>query len=215
LGHGETVTYRIISDHLGSPRIVVDTSTGAIAQRMDYDEFGNVILDTNPGFQPFGFAGGLYDGQTGLLRFGVRDYNPQTGRWTAKDPIGFAGGDTNFYGYVLNDPLNWIDAKGTYWAVAVGVPAALGLGYFLYKAFQAGEKQEEMTKEQTSYDEDKEKWIEDQKKIQDMTTEEASNLNKEGSQTMKDLWESLLSAPKNVLKDMLLDTLKGCPKKSG
>lgn len=46
------VTYRIISDYLGSPRLVVDTTTGAIAQRMDYDEFGNVIADANPGFQP-------------------------------------------------------------------------------------------------------------------------------------------------------------------
>jgi RHS repeat-associated protein len=79
---------------------------------MEYDEFGNVILDTNPGFQPIGFAGGLYDNQTGLVRFGVRDYDPETGRWTAKDPIGFAGGDTNLYGYVLNDPINWVDSWG-------------------------------------------------------------------------------------------------------
>ena len=40
---------------------------------MDYDEFGNVTLDTNPGFQPLGFAGGLYDKETGLVRLGVRD----------------------------------------------------------------------------------------------------------------------------------------------
>jgi len=40
---------------------------------MDYDEFGNVLLDTNPGFQPFGFAGGLSDQRTGLVRFGARD----------------------------------------------------------------------------------------------------------------------------------------------
>jgi hypothetical protein len=53
------VTYRILSDHLGSPRLVIDTSTNTITQRLDYDEFGNVILDTNPGFQPFGFAGGF------------------------------------------------------------------------------------------------------------------------------------------------------------
>ncbi|MCL6614425.1 MAG: hypothetical protein K6U03_07425 [Firmicutes bacterium] len=68
------VTYRIISDHLGSVRLVVDVATGQVVQRMEYDEFGNVILDTNPGFQPFGFAGGIYDPQTGLVRFGARDY---------------------------------------------------------------------------------------------------------------------------------------------
>ena len=30
-------TYRIISDHLGSVRLVIDTQTGAVAQRLDYD----------------------------------------------------------------------------------------------------------------------------------------------------------------------------------
>ena len=34
-------TYRLISDHLGSPRLVVNVADGTIAQRMDYDEFGN------------------------------------------------------------------------------------------------------------------------------------------------------------------------------
>lgn len=106
------LTYRIFSDHLGSPRLVVNSSTGAIAQRMDYDEFGNVVNDTNPGFQPFGFAGGLYDTDTKLVRFAARDYDASTGRWTAKDPIRFDGGDTNLYGYVLNDPINMVDPSG-------------------------------------------------------------------------------------------------------
>jgi hypothetical protein len=57
--------YRIVSDHLGSVRLVVNTSDGTVAQRIDYDEFGNITTDTNPGFQPFGFAGGLYDPDTG------------------------------------------------------------------------------------------------------------------------------------------------------
>jgi RHS repeat-associated protein len=106
-------TYRIVTDHLGSPRIVIDSATGLIAQRVDYDEFGNVVLDTNPGFQPFGFAGGIYDADTGLVRFGARDYDAQTGRWAAKDPILFRGGDTNLYGYVVSDPINAIDPPGT------------------------------------------------------------------------------------------------------
>lgn len=107
-------TYRIISDHLGSPRLVVNIATGDVVQRMDYDSFGNIILDTNPGFQPFGFAGGIYDLHTGLVRFGARDYDPQTGRWTAKDPIGLSGG-INLYTYVDNNPLNFIDPLGLIW----------------------------------------------------------------------------------------------------
>ncbi|WAK01496.1 NHL domain-containing protein [Methylobacter sp. YRD-M1] len=106
------ITYRIISDHLGSPRLVVDIATNTVVQTMSYDVWGNIIQDSNPGFQPFGFAGGLYDRDTRLVRFGARDYDAETGRWTAKDPILFAGGDTNLYGYVLNDPINFVDPLG-------------------------------------------------------------------------------------------------------
>jgi RHS repeat-associated protein len=108
------VTYRLLSDHLGSPRLVVNTVTGEIVQRLDYDAFGRVLTDTNPGFQPFGFAGSLYDRDTGLVRFGARDYAPETGRWTAKDPIGFAGADPNLYSYVRADPINAIDPPGLF-----------------------------------------------------------------------------------------------------
>jgi RHS repeat-associated protein len=108
---GDT-TYQFICDHLGSPRLILNTVTGLVAQRMDYDEFGNVTYDSNPGFQPFGFAGGLYDSQIGLERFGARDYDPAVGRWTAKDPLGFKSGSTNVYGYVDADPINFIDPTG-------------------------------------------------------------------------------------------------------
>jgi len=106
------VTYRIISDHLGSVHLVVNTADGTIAQRMNYDAFGRVTQDTSPGFQPFGFAGGIYDPDTGLVRFGARDYDAETGRWTTKDPIGFEGGSTNLYAYVGNNPVNWTDIIG-------------------------------------------------------------------------------------------------------
>jgi RHS repeat-associated protein len=106
------ITYRVFSDHLGSVRLVVNSADGSIAQRIDYDEYGNVTNDTNPGFQPFAFAGGIYDQHTKLIRFGARDYDPFTGRWTSKDPILFAGGDLNLYGYVISDPVNYIDPSG-------------------------------------------------------------------------------------------------------
>ena len=106
-------TYRIITDHVGSVRLAVGVETGEIVQRMDYDAFGNVINDTNPGFQPFGFAGGLYDIDTGFVRFGTRDYNPATGRWTCKDLIGFEGRSSNLYSYSQNDPVNFSDPTGT------------------------------------------------------------------------------------------------------
>jgi RHS repeat-associated protein len=104
--------YRLITDHLGSVRLVVNAETGQVVQRMDYDAFGRVLEDTNPGFQPFGFAGGLYDDDTGLVRFGARDYDAHSGRWTAKDPILFGAGAANLYQYVNGNPVNLIDPTG-------------------------------------------------------------------------------------------------------
>ena len=61
---------------------------------------------------PFGFAGGLYDPDTGLVRFGARDYDAETGRWTARDPLLFHSGSTNLYAYAGNDPVNRVDVDG-------------------------------------------------------------------------------------------------------
>ena len=111
-------TYRILSDHLGSPRLVVDANSSAIIETITFDEFGNEtdsLVGTLPtGYVriPFGFAGGLYDPDTGLVRFGARDYDATTGRWTSKDPTRFSGG-MNLYGYVVNDPANGLDPQGT------------------------------------------------------------------------------------------------------
>jgi RHS repeat-associated protein len=133
LGHAPTSftengeTYYLLTDHLGSPRMITD-SAGQVVKAIEYDAYGNVISDSNPGFEiPFGFAGGLKDPDTGLIRFGYRDYDPTTGRWTARDPIGFDGGDTNLYGYVSNDPVNFVDPTGEIaWAVVGAIVGAGG-----------------------------------------------------------------------------------------
>jgi RHS repeat-associated protein len=105
-------TYALVADHLGSVRRVVNASTGQVVQALDYDAWGQVIRDSNPGFQPFGYAGGLVDAHTGLVRFGARDYDSHTGRWTTRDPVGFAGGSSNLYAYALEDPVNMVDPDG-------------------------------------------------------------------------------------------------------
>jgi RHS repeat-associated protein len=117
-------TYRILKDHLGSPRLVVNASSGAIAQRLDYDEWGNTTETGTLAFQPFGFAGGLWDRDTNLVRFGARDYDPTTGRWTTKDASRFGGG-LNFYAYANDDPVNYIDVDGHNPALLAGVLLAV------------------------------------------------------------------------------------------
>lgn len=123
--------YRMITDHLGSPRLLVRTDNGTVTQRMDYNTLGLVTADSNPTIHPFGFAGGLWDAQTMTIRFGARTYDPRaTGRWMTKDPIRFDGGDTNLYGYVLNDPINFIDPTGLQYDAAAcfgRMSAAVGL----------------------------------------------------------------------------------------
>ena len=112
--------YYIVTDHLGTPRAITDNN-GTMVKKVEYDSFGNVISDSNPSISiPFGFAGGLQDNDTKLVRFGFRVYDPETGRWTARDPIGFAGGDSNLYGYVFSDPVNFVDPSGLLSIVTTG-----------------------------------------------------------------------------------------------
>ena len=66
--------YYLTYDQVGSLKAVAD-SAGNVVKRIDYDSFGNIIGDTDPLFDmPFGFTGGLHDRNTGLVRFGYRDY---------------------------------------------------------------------------------------------------------------------------------------------
>ena len=121
-----SVVYRIVTDHLGSVRHVVDAQTGAVLQEMDYDEYGNVLNHTNPALTPFGFAGGVHDSQTKLARYGARDYDARMGRWLTKDQIRFQGRTANLYAYVSSDPINAIDPKGEMFGIANFGYQALG-----------------------------------------------------------------------------------------
>ena len=106
--------YYLHYDQVGTLRAVSDTNHNIIKE-ITYDTYGNILLDTNKNFKvPFGFAGGLHDKDTKLVHFGYREYDPYTGKWTAKDPLDFSGGDSNLYGYVLGDPVNYTDSLGLY-----------------------------------------------------------------------------------------------------
>ncbi|KIG17575.1 hypothetical protein DB30_03056 [Enhygromyxa salina] len=108
-------TYRLITDYRGSVRAVVDDE-GNLVQTIEYGPWGEVITEWNSGYESsFGFAGGLWDPDVKLVRFGARLYDPLIGRWMMKDPILFDGGQANLYFYVDGDPVNRIDPEGLSW----------------------------------------------------------------------------------------------------
>ena len=117
--------YSVASDHLGSPRLVT-TASGQVVKAIRYDGFGTVLSDCDPAFAlPIGFAGGLADPETGLVHFGYSDYEPASGRWTARDPVLFEGGQFNLYAYVGNSPVTFRDPLGLW---CVGASAYEGFG---------------------------------------------------------------------------------------
>jgi RHS repeat-associated protein len=131
--------YYVGSDHLGTPKLVTDNA-GNILRAMEYDSYGNRISDSAPNFYlPVGFAGGIDDPDAGMVRFGFRDYEPQSGRWAAKDPIFFEGGQANLYVYVGNEPINLVDRYGLRVPIfpshnPAGEPFGGGAPYFLDQA---------------------------------------------------------------------------------
>jgi len=139
---GTTINYRIFSDHLGSPRYVVrptSATNGKGLLEVKYSAFGipTVIGLGSIDDIPFGFAGGHYDADTGLVRFGARDYDPMIGRWVSKDPSLFFGG-INFYVYSHNDPVNYVDPDGKFPFLVVGAGlAALGITYLALDSIYA------------------------------------------------------------------------------
>ena len=71
-GQTNAGTYRLVLDQVGTVRLVVDAANGAVLERLDYDEFGKATDTTVSAvhWTPFGFAGGLADWDTGLVRLG-------------------------------------------------------------------------------------------------------------------------------------------------
>jgi RHS repeat-associated protein len=117
--------YYVATDQQGTPRVITDAA-GQVVRVMEYNSYGKLISDSNPDFQlPVGYAGGITDPDTKLVHFGMRDYDPDAGRWTARDPILFNGQQGNLYVYVNNNPVNLRDPYGLF---CIGGSAYLGFG---------------------------------------------------------------------------------------
>lgn len=103
----------VASDQIGTPRAAF-TIDGTLVAQFDRDVWGSVDRSLMAVGWPLeiGFGGGIEDPTTGLVRFGLRDYDPSTGRWTALDPAGLGARDWNLYAYCGNDPVSLVDRSG-------------------------------------------------------------------------------------------------------
>lgn len=92
---------------------LVNASTGTLDAEYEYSPFGETIkaYGSAAASQPFGFSSKYTDQETSFCYYGLRYYNPSTGRWLSRDPLG-TGGGPNEYGFIYNDPLNWWDILG-------------------------------------------------------------------------------------------------------
>jgi RHS repeat-associated protein len=109
-----TGTYYPTYDGNGNVSEYLD-STGAIVAHYEYDPFGKTTVASGSKAQDFShrFSTKPLDLTTGLYYYGYRFYDPATGRWPSRDPIG-EGGGINLYGFVGNDGVNQWDYLGLF-----------------------------------------------------------------------------------------------------
>ena len=114
-----TNTYYALTDHLSTVHAMAD-ATGAIVESYRFDAWGRVLAVYDASGQPLAqsaignrylWQGREYTWSTGLYYFRARWYDPLTGRWLSKDPIGLSGG-LNLYTFCANNPINVIDPWG-------------------------------------------------------------------------------------------------------
>lgn len=103
-------SYFYQKDALGSITSLTDNSE-SVVNTYEYDAFGNIINKTEAVNNPYGYTGRRIDSESGLMYYRERFYDPVIGRFLTSDPIGFSGG-INFYSYVQNNPVNFVDPEG-------------------------------------------------------------------------------------------------------
>ncbi len=102
-------TFTYLTDMLGSTLALAD-SGGNLNTTYTYEPFGNTTISGSSG-NPYQFTGRENDA-TGLYYYRARYYSPTLQRFASQDPIGFAGGNFDLYGYANGNPMSFSDAKG-------------------------------------------------------------------------------------------------------
>jgi len=109
---GQSFFYHI--DGLRSITEITD-STGIIATSYVYNSFGQVITQNGSVTNTYTYTGQEFDSETGLYYYRARYYDSNSGRFLQEDPFpGVIGKpqSLNYYPYVLNNPINFIDPLG-------------------------------------------------------------------------------------------------------
>jgi RHS repeat-associated protein len=95
-------------DILGSVRSTTN-EYGSLEDRYEYDAFGKPYQGDLTSGMNLGYTGKPYDTATGLYNYRYRDYKPEAARFTTIDPV---RDGANWFAYVNNDPVNWVDPWG-------------------------------------------------------------------------------------------------------
>ncbi|MEN8221195.1 MAG: RHS repeat-associated core domain-containing protein, partial [Pseudomonadota bacterium] len=109
---------------------LMDDSSVAVAQN-SYSPYG-ITTTTGELANPFQYTGREWE-MDGLYYYRARYYDPTSGRFISEDPIGYLGGDFNFYRYVFNSPINLIDPTGEFVCGGFcigGIIIAIGTGTY-------------------------------------------------------------------------------------
>jgi RHS repeat-associated protein len=116
------------SDGSGNVTCLINTNQVPIAKYL-YDPFGNTLSQSGPLAEAnvYRFSSKETHANSGMYYYGLRFYDPSLQRWLSRDPIGEHGG-IGVYGYVGNDPINFVDVWGLFTAVIVGGPSPPGPG---------------------------------------------------------------------------------------
>jgi RHS repeat-associated protein len=131
-------TSTLLPDALGST-VALGDNTGTLQTQYTYEPFGYATTSGTASTSTYKYTGREDDG-TGLDYYRARYYHPRLQRFITEDPIGFAGGDINLYGYVGNNPVNESDPLGYYGYTGAAGAAAFSVGIqFLANYFQTGD----------------------------------------------------------------------------
>jgi RHS repeat-associated protein len=114
---------RAVGDHLGSATLLVNSSAPpAVVERRYYKPYGEVAWQTGISQTEIGYSGERLDGETGLIYYGARFYDPVLSYFISPDstvPDLYNPLDWNRYTFVRNNPLHYTDQGGRHPAVVL------------------------------------------------------------------------------------------------